>query len=314
MFNKWFCYFILFLLVSVSFAKTDLEIEEAIHDVISQRHPKDTPGWWLDLGPGAPSVIISMYEKTTQTYTKVRLVEGLAFFKDDSRALEFLKQQAEKTDEDVIRHSVIRNIGFTHGVAEIDFLSKYLHHADSQTRLVTAQAIQKIANSRSQDIIERYKKEEKARWILDRLDGKFQAPIKPLALVSSSEDNVNPIFLGFWKGYFVYPKRESRNLELVQTNLQISGQTKTDVKGELMLFFNGKKYKTYILKDLKLRNKKLMAFLPKEILAEIKPIKSSIKSKAGSSEITGEIQEFEDIILFYLSAKDFAGSLVLRKE
>ncbi|MBI3535288.1 MAG: HEAT repeat domain-containing protein [Deltaproteobacteria bacterium] len=298
------------LLVSVSFAKTDLEIEEAIQDVISQRHPTDTPAWWLGLGTSAPGVIISMYEKTTQTYTKVRLVEGLAFFKDNSRALEFLKQQAEKTDEDVIRHSVIRNIGFTHGMAEIDFLSKYLHHADSQTRLVAAQAIQKTANSKAQDIIEQYKKEEKARWIVDRLDGKLQTPLKPLTLVSSSEDNVSPIFLGFWKGYFVYPKRESRNLELIQANLQISGQTKTDVKGELTLFFNGKKYKTYILKDMKLRNKKLIAFLPKKISAEIKPI----KQKEGLSEITGEIQEFEDIILFYLSAKDFAGSLVLRKE
>jgi hypothetical protein len=115
---------ILFLITALSFvstvvwAKTDEEIEEAISFALSQRHPREGQAWWRDLGPGAPRVIIKMYQATTNTYQHMRLIQGLGWF-NDSAGVDFIKQQAQSSLEGPVRNAAIRTISITQGVNEI---------------------------------------------------------------------------------------------------------------------------------------------------------------------------------------------------
>src|SRR5436305_117052 len=98
---------------SLAFALTDSEVEQQVHDVLIQRHPKESGDWWQGLGANAPSVIIRMYQSSDSTYQRLRLLGGLGWFKDNSQAVDFLKQQASHTDEDLVRETSIRSIGIS---------------------------------------------------------------------------------------------------------------------------------------------------------------------------------------------------------
>jgi hypothetical protein len=123
--------------------RTDAELEQAIQDVIIQRHPTDTPEWWRELGPEAPRVIIGMAEKAPRLYQRLRLVEALGWF-DDQRAVEYLKRQADSASNGVIRNAAVKAIGNSQGAKELEFVSKFLKHSDPQTRKAAAQAVHKI--------------------------------------------------------------------------------------------------------------------------------------------------------------------------
>ncbi len=292
-----------------AYSKTDFEIDEEIQNVVSQRHPKDTPEWWRGLGPTAPRVMIALYEKSDQTYVRLRLVEGLAYFSEDSKAVEFLKQQADLTSDDVIRNSAIRSVGISQGAKEIDFVSKYLHHTDAQTRLMAAQTIQGINDPQVKTLLEQYKKEEKAKWIIDRLNGRFQTPTQPLEIVSSSEDRVNPILSGVWSGVLIYPLLSKSGMTVVTAELKFEGKTKSELKGKISLLFKKKATQNFVLKGLFNKGVLLKGLLPKEI----SPILDVRKNKIQDFEFDGDIQEFQSLYLLRLSLPQLGGNLIVRR-
>ncbi|MEK6706714.1 MAG: HEAT repeat domain-containing protein [Bdellovibrionota bacterium] len=191
------------------FCATDSEIEESIRDVLAQRHPTDTPEWWRVLGPSAPGIIVKLYENTSHTYHRVRLIEALGWF-NDRAASEFIKQQAERTGDDVIRNAAIRSIGASRGTQDVEFISKFLGHKDPQTRLTAAEALRRIGDQNANKVLEKYMAEEKASWIVAKLKGEPPVPRAKLPVVSTSEDKADLSFSrdfsGTWKGYFIAPK------------------------------------------------------------------------------------------------------------
>ncbi|OFZ18727.1 MAG: hypothetical protein A2X94_05945 [Bdellovibrionales bacterium GWB1_55_8] len=186
-------------------AASDQEIEHAIDTVLAERHPTDTPDWWRSLGPTAPRVILRMLKSSDRVYHRVRLTQALGWF-DDPEVVDYLKTQARETKEDVVRNAAVRSVGNSQGAKEFEFIAEFLEHADPQTRLSAAEALQKIDNSEARERLKRFMAEEKAGWLVARLKGELPKPTAKLSPVSSSEDRLSPEWEGRWMGYWLVPR------------------------------------------------------------------------------------------------------------
>ncbi|OFZ00828.1 MAG: hypothetical protein A2070_03850 [Bdellovibrionales bacterium GWC1_52_8] len=187
-------------------------VRQQIEMVIRMRHPTDTRDWWLALGPQAPGVIIQMVEAPEyreNTLHKMRLLQGLSWFAQDSTALDFLKQQAQTTNEELVRQSVIEAVGITQGPKEAEFISKFLLSTDPQTRLAAAEALKRMKDPRASRLLEAHIPNEKMPWVLDRIQGTPPVALRPgrLKPVSSSEDRLSRDLVGSWKGFWIYPQK-----------------------------------------------------------------------------------------------------------
>ena len=215
-------------------AKSAAEIQEDIEMVLKQRHPTDTGDWWKGLGPNAPSVIMKMYEDSEHIYHRIRLLQGLGWF-DDPASVEFIKQQAQSTPDDVIRNAAIKSVGISQGAKEEEFIAKFLKHSDPQTRLAAAETLKRINDAQARAILEKYMAEEKAQWILQRLRNERSTP-RALVPVTSSEDRLSPDFAGTWEGFWVAPVVDSlKALESDPAVLRLKVENATTVSGELSL-------------------------------------------------------------------------------
>lgn len=264
-----FLCFSFFIFLSVlnqsTFAQSDAEIESSIESILLERHPTDTPEWWRALGQEAPRVILKMIEKNTETYRRLRLVEALAWFSGDSHTVEFLKQEAERTQDDVIRNAAIKGVGISQGTKEIDFISKYLKHSDPQTRYSAALALRGMEDVRARAVLDEYLKEEKASWIVDKVKNKPIVPTKKLVIVSSSEERASDEFSGTWRGYFVFPKKSLNGMKSVSTLLRLQVKSATNLVGDFSLT------------------------IPKKALIKIRPSEMTAKAKKISGTFLGEI-------------------------
>ncbi len=191
--------------VDSAWARSDEEVRAAIEDVLIQRHPRDTPQWWRGLGENAPSVIIEMYPARTKIYHRVRLVEALGNFEPTREVLEFLKSQAGDSTEDVIRNSAVYAIGRSAAEKEIDFLENYLAHKDPHTRFAAARAFTQMKGARPKEILERYRSNEKATWIIAKLDDTRPTTVSLLQPVASNSDATLSPLLGDWEGVWIAP-------------------------------------------------------------------------------------------------------------
>jgi hypothetical protein len=198
----------LFALVPISSTyaapRSEDEIRDAVKAMIMNRHPDDTPGWWRGLGPSAPDVIIKVYESDTSTYHHMRLIEGLSAFTEDRVAVDFIKRQAERSSDDVVRNNAIKMIGIAQGAKEEEFLSGYLSHEDPHTRLAAAQALKGVAPGKVSAFIAR----EKTPWVVAKLKGEKVATSKALVPSGSSEDRPSPDLAGVWRGFRVGPEAQ----------------------------------------------------------------------------------------------------------
>lgn len=215
--------------------RSEEEIEAQIQDVLMQRHPTDTAEWWRSLGPSTPKVVIRMYEKSSNAYHRLRLIQALGWFPEDAAAVDFLKSQAESTDESVVRLTAIKALGVSQGAKETEFIAKYLRHSDPQTRMAAALALQKMGDARAASIVDQYMKEEKASWIVSRLKGEYPVPTKTLSPVSSSEDRSHPEFFGAWSGYWLVPRAGEDGMRAVDARLELKKENATQMRGDLIL-------------------------------------------------------------------------------
>lgn len=225
--KRTFLIFALFLSLSLSlsssaWSKTEAEIEQAIQDVLAQRHPEDTPDWWRSLGRETPTIIIRMFEKSTDVYHKLRLVQALAWF-DEPQAVDFVKTQAQSTEYGVIRNAAVKTVGVSRGKEEIDFISKFLSHSDIQTRFAAAEALKRIGDPMAEAKVNDYLQKEKAPWVAQKLKGQLKTPRGRLAVAESSESrNFWKSSLGTWKGYLVTAEGVGKNLQPVPALLTIA--------------------------------------------------------------------------------------------
>jgi hypothetical protein len=238
MYNKMTKLILIFVLVfsfpGSAYSKTDTEIETAIENELMNRHPSDTGEFWTGLGPTAPDVIIQKYVKADNSYHKTRLLAGLGFFPENSKAVDFLKEQAESSDDSIVRNTAIRSIAHSQGAGEIDFLSRFLKSEDLQTRLATAKALRSIKDSRAKSVLENFLKSEGNSWIKDQLkNSQPVSPLKPLSIVSSNSDALSPLFNGKWKGYFIIPGPGKVGLKSKQVYIQLTVENGRTIQGQI---------------------------------------------------------------------------------
>lgn len=229
------------LLVSPAWAKTDAEVRDAVQTVIMDRHPHDTPAWWRGLGANAPAVIEQMYGEDSSTYHHMRLLEGLGAFTDDPSAVEFIKQQADKTPDDVVRNAAIRSVATNQGAREEEWVSKYLAHADPHTRLLAAQMLRKIGSPSAKSKVDAFVAGERLSWVVAELKGEAPKLHGTLMPSGSTEDRLTAELSGTWHGYQVMPRPDQSigmKSEPVEMHLSVKGTN--DLSGDLAVKEKGK--------------------------------------------------------------------------
>jgi hypothetical protein len=141
-------------------------IRAKIQIVLKNRHPNETADFWRNLGPSSQvvPVITSMYQDNNNIYEKIRLMDALAWFNEPS-ATQFMKEEAENNSNRVIRSSAIRSVGLSQGTKEHDFFRKILKNSDPHIRAVAAEALIRMNDSKSDQIVDDAIKKEKIEWV-----------------------------------------------------------------------------------------------------------------------------------------------------
>lgn len=207
-------------------AKTEQEIRQSIDYILKQRHPQDTPQWWLDLGQEAPPIIIQMYEQTQNPYHQTRLIQGLGWF-DDSVAVDFLKKLTE-SNESMTRVTVLKTLGVSPGHQDLGLFEKFLKHEDPQTRLAAAQALQRKGDenpplqAETQRILSQYSQMEKQAWIVKKLTERHSSSNLSRRAPNLPKSRFDTLWIGSWKGYALEPEGTS-GLKLIPVSLRIEG-------------------------------------------------------------------------------------------
>ncbi len=219
--------FLIFFALS-SLALADAGLRAKIEAIIRVRHPQEageTRATWLALGKDAPPVIREMARETTSTADKMRLTQGLAWFGEPAD-LEWIKNEARKTEKSVVRNNAIRTVVATRGAAESAFYSEFLQHPDAQTRVEAARALKKSGDFEG---VKKWEEAEPVDWVKQRARGEKRvttAPKAPLPMRSSSDLKFSREFLGTWSGTATFKEktllsRES-SLEVVAPAEEIS--------------------------------------------------------------------------------------------
>jgi hypothetical protein len=157
--------------MNFSFAQSgnNSELEARILEMIHQVHPTDTVTDWQSLGEQAPEAIISLYAQSSRTYEKIRLLGGLAWFPENSHAVEFLKQKAQKDSNVNVQEMAIRSLGISQGTKEIDFLTEKLSHENPRIRATSGLALCNQSDAQSQALLDRFLNEEKVNWVVKKV-------------------------------------------------------------------------------------------------------------------------------------------------
>lgn|GEM_PF-1684200 len=269
------------------FARSSAEIEQMVEEVLAERHPTDQREWWRSLGASAPQVIIGMYENSSHTYQRLRLLQGLGAF-DTPEAVQFLKRQAEEATDDVIRNASIRSIGISQGTKEIEFIAKFLKNSDPQTRYAAAEALRRLNDAKANEILDQYLKTEKLPWISQKLNGTLPRPTGILTPVASSEDRISSEFPGEWRGYWISPRGATeKGMKAEQVYLQIKTNGPNDLKAELQVKKNKNQARKWRIERMTGKTTHLAGFL----VGEKYPEPSSSPS-VGASVKTGVREEF----------------------
>ena len=200
---------------------TEDQIREQVQEMIVVRHPTDQEGDWLKLGSGAPSILISMYDAETISYRKLRILQGLGYFKEDPRAVEFLKKQVETSSDRVTRYHALRVIAEQYGEKEESFLGAFLDNEDPQIRRIAAQAFVKMNSPTARDRLAQFKKTEKVPWLKAEVEGQVPpSPSPPTLVTSTSPEGFLMIYSGEWVGKWVSLKTPESVLS-VSLRLQV---------------------------------------------------------------------------------------------
>ncbi len=186
---------------------SEARVRGTIQGWLVQIHPTDTPEAWRSLGAETPSVIVNMLGQTENSRHRHRLLTALGFFPEDPVALERLREEAVRTDNEVMRQAAIQAVGQTDTVREAQFVGTFLKSIDPGTRLAAARALRGMKNAQAQETYSEFLEREKRQgtWLADQLQGVAPVLPKRLAPSGSTENRPSPSLLGTWKGYRISP-------------------------------------------------------------------------------------------------------------
>lgn len=285
--------------------KSEAEIKEAIRQVFAERHPRDTREWWQHLGPGAPKVIMSLYESETEIYRRLRLVQGLGYCLEDPKTAEFLKGIADSSNESALKNAAIRSLGASQGARETEFIAKFLKSGDAQTRFTAAEALKRMGDPKATAILDAHMKEEKAPWISARLEGKTSdVPVKALSPIATSSDRMHPALPGSWKGFWVGPLKAGAGLVSYPASLKLKAEGATALIADLQITRPGIKAQSISLAKAVVKQSRFGSAIPAGALDKTSP----------ESAMDAELKEEAGALLLEVRVPALGARIFLKKE
>lgn len=209
---------------------SESRIRGTIQGWMVQIHPSDTPEAWRSLGNETPSVIVSMLTQAENSRHRHRLLTALGFFPENPIALERLREEAVRTDNEVMRQAAIQAVGQTDTAREAQFVGTFLKSMDPGTRLAAARALRGMKNAQAQETYAEFLEREKRQgsWLADQLQGVAPALPKRLAPTGSTESRPAPGLLGTWKGYRLSPGAADGPIQVESVVLQVKTGASAD--------------------------------------------------------------------------------------
>jgi hypothetical protein len=287
--------------------RTDDEIRQAVQTLVRDRHPKDTPAHWRNLGSRAPGIIQGMYDSENSTYRRMRMLEGLGYFTEDPNALAFVKKQAETDPNEVVRHAAMRSIGQNQAAAQEEWLGGFLKHDNAHTRLLAAEMLRKAATPSAEAKVAAMMDAEKTPWVLAALRG--EAPATPqLKPSGSTEDRLSPDFTGTWRGLWTEPQSAQKGIKSEAAELKLSlEEGGGKLKGLLKAGAYDFEIKEAVGKSLRWTGR----------LVEIRPapgVSPSPKPSLGPFAIEAELARRAGHLLLEIRAPQAGILLILRRD
>jgi hypothetical protein len=175
-------------------------------------------------------VIVKMLGQSENSRHRHRLLTALGFFPEDSVALERLREEAVRTDNEVMRQAAIQAVGQTDTAREAQFVSTFLKSLDPGTRLAAARALRGMKNSQAQETYSEFLEREKRQgsWLADQLQGVSPVLPKRLAPTGSTENRPAPGLLGTWKGLRISPSAAGGPIRVEQVVLLLKAGASVD--------------------------------------------------------------------------------------
>lgn len=289
-----------------AFAKTEAEIRTAIEDAIAVRHPKDTLEWWRSLGPQTPKILIQMYSSSSHIYHRMRLLQALAAF-DDPDAVAFLKQEASKTPDDVIRNAAIRAVGVSQGGKEREWLASQLEHSDPNTRIAAFEALRSSGDSLSRDLANRHLQKEKTDWARGKMKGESPSLPAKLPVVGSTEDRIRGDIEGKWRGVWMGPEwQRPGEVRAERVELELLPLETGSIRGSLKSRREAKL--TWVLENGKGKGSK---FSGEWFGSQVSVFKSRLFKERLAFEAEVKSYEGEPVLLVRFASEP--GAMLLRK-
>lgn len=213
---------------------TPSELEQQIKQILFIRHVEDAQKRWQALDKSAVPVIQRMYAESNSNIQKLRLSEGLRFFKEDPATLPFYERELQNTQDALIKSSLITSYAMVRGEDSAAVLSPFLQDSDPQVRSAAAMALREMKNSDTQKMLKTWYTSEKEDWIKTKYRGQ-KADFRAMAdeTVAEAKD-----FSGKWKGSWTTAggKNYPAVLEIVEREAKFS-------KATLEFSQNGRKQK-----------------------------------------------------------------------
>lgn len=189
----------LFYISATASALTDMEIQTRVEEALGARHPTQDAIWYRNLGSNAPPVLMRMYQGSTNTYHRIRLVEGLSAFSDDPSVANFLRQELKDNKQSAERRSLAESLYKHSKEKSLEDLQGLLSDEDPQMRKKVAHLFKKTPGEKAKRVYEHYRQQEKESWILADLD-KTPRHFEPLKITGSTEDQKFHSWQGAWQG------------------------------------------------------------------------------------------------------------------
>lgn len=223
------------------------ELKKKIQEVIAQRHPSDTPEYWQSLGTPAIPVLQELISQTTHPYRRTRILYALSAFDADG-AYETLKENAEQSDNEVVRQSALRGLVPQHGKKAIEIFKRALDNKEANTRLIAAQSLAQVGmdpelseqdKQKVEIYLQDFEVQESTDWVLKRYrDAKKGFAAGPKRTTASAAAAPKKGWAGRWKG--VWTELDGLGIRSQEAELQLTETTEGKVSGKLEVVLSQK--------------------------------------------------------------------------
>ncbi|MEK6580595.1 MAG: hypothetical protein AABZ55_15335, partial [Bdellovibrionota bacterium] len=194
---------------------------------------------------------------------------------------------------------------------EAEFGAKFLGSKEPQTRITAAETLKAMNDPQATQLVDKYLTEEKAPWVIQKIKGQFAPTPLILKPVSSSEDQLNPAFIGTWKGFWITPLKGvasgAQNIASLRAIFRLQSNSANEFSGDLTILSKTKN-QVWELKRIEGKASRLRGVLSERLLPT-QPGQTTGVEAPFEADLTEEVES----PLIRLRAPRIGASLIIRK-